>query len=541
MFNFIKKKTAFVKLNSVNTKTKKSETFNKAESDQNSKQVNKSKKNKDQLPTSITEVKNRLNREFANCSDFVLREIILGSLEIKIIIACIDGFFDKAILSENIIEPIVNYDQELKESTVLQQLKNKILGISELKELTLFSEAFKGILSGDVVVFIDGEAKSFQLGLKAPEKRAVSEPDTETSLKGSREGFSENLRTNTILLRRRIKNTKFKIESVQLGRKTNTDIAICYIEGIVAPEVIEEVKNRIDRINTDSILATGYIEQFIQDGRYPLFPVVGNSEKPDKVAAKLLEGRVAILADGTPTVLTVPFLMIESFQAQEDYFGEVYFSSMMRLLRVFCFFISVYLPGLYVAVTAFHQTVIPFKLMLTMASTREGIPFSAFIEALIMVITFEILREAGLRMPRAIGQAVSIVGAIVLGDAAVSAGIASAPLVIIAALAGICSFIVPPLMKSGAFMRLIILIFANFLGLMGIGFITFMVTIYLCNKKSFSVPYLAPFAPLQPESLKDTLIVVPIWKMFTRPGAISRGRDKYRTTGKSKPGGGRNG
>jgi spore germination protein KA len=457
----------------------------------------------------------------------------LGSLNTRIIVACIDGFLDKALLAENIIEPIVQFSGNINELPLFPLIKEKILCTSDINDLNCFKDSVAVILTGDAVLYIDGEERAIKIGVKSPEKRPVGEPDTEISIKGSREGFSENLRTNTILLRRRIKNSKFKIESFKLGEKTNTDIAVGYIEGIAAPEIIEEVKNRIGRIKIDGILATGYIEQFIQDGRFPFFPMVGNSEKPDKVAAKLLEGHIAILADGTPTVLTVPFLMIESFQSQEDYFGEYYFGTFMRLLRVFCFFISVYLPGLYVAVTAFHQTIIPFKLMLTMAATREGIPFSAFIEALIMILTFEILREAGLRMPRAIGQAVSIVGAIVLGDAAVSAGIASAPLVIVAALAGICSFVVPPLMKSGAVMRLIILVAANIMGLMGIGFVTIMVTIYLCNKKSFSVPYLAPFSPLQIGSLKDTLIIVPIWKMFTRPRALSRGQDLHRTTGKS--------
>lgn len=493
-----------------------------------------------QIPKSIDRVRGLLNQEFSLCSDFTLREVLLGKHNTRIIIASLEGFFNKAILSENVIEPIINYSGDKNYSSVFTLLKENVLSVSDLKDLYSFKTCVDGILTGDVVLFIDGEDKAFKIGLKAPEKRSVGEPDTEISIKGSREGFSESLRTNIILIRRRIKNSKFKVENLVLGEQTNTDIAICYIQGIVAPEVVEEVKKRINKIDTDAILATGYIEQFIQDGKMPFFPMVGNSEKPDKVTAKLLEGRVAILADGTPTVLTVPFLMIESFQAQEDYFGEFYFASFMRLLRLMSFFISVYLPGLYVAVISFHQTIIPFKLMLTMAATREGIPFSAFIEALIMVITFEILREAGLRMPRAIGQAVSIVGAIVLGDAAVSAGIASAPLVIIAALAGICSFIVPPLMKVGAILRIVFLIAANVLGLLGIGFVTFMFTIYLCGKRSFFVPILSPFAPFRGESLKDSFIVAPIWSMFNRPRSLTKDQNRKRTTGKPfSPRGGR--
>lgn len=505
------------------------------ENSSNTVDINNSRK----LPASIDKVKEMLKLEFSLCSDFIIREVCLGNLKIKILIAVIDGFYDKNILSENIIEPILQYCGDGNKNSPVTLLKEHVLCSSDIKELQTAEEAISGILSGDAVVFVDGEASALKIGLRAPEKRAVGEADTEVTLKGSREGFSESLRTNTILLRKRIKNTKFKVETTVLGEKTHTDVSICYIQGIASNQVINEVKKRIKKIKIDGILATGYIEQFIQDSKFPLFPIVGNSEKPDKVAAKILEGRVAILADGTPTVLTVPYLMIEAIQAQEDYFGEFFFASFMRILRVISLFISIYLPATYVALTTFHQTIIPYKMMLTMAASREGIPFSAFIEALFMLITFEILREAGQRMPRAIGQAVSIVGAIVLGDAAVSASIASAPLVIIIALAGICSFIVPPLMKTGAILRILMLISASIMGLMGIGFLTFLLVIFLCNKKSFGSPYLAPVSPFTAQDMKDSLIVLPIWAMFTRPKNLAAGQDIKRTKGRQNKAGGK--
>lgn len=500
----------------------------------NDKPSDKDKKNPEKLPASIDQVKQMLNLEFSLCSDFTIREILIGQLDTKVLIAMIDGFYDKKILSENIIEPIMKYSGEGNKHSITNLLKEQIICSGELKEIMTLKDSISGILSGDVIIFIDGQESALKIGLRAPEKRAVSEADTEVTLKGSREGFSESLRTNIILLRRRIKNTKFKVETIVLGEKTNTDVSICYIQGIASNHVIDEVRRRINKIKIDGVLATGYIEQFIQDSRFPLFPIIGNSEKPDKVAAKILEGRVAILSDGTPTVLTVPYFLIESIQAQEDYFGEFFFASFMRILRLIAVMISIYLPAIYVALTNFHQTIIPYKMMLTMAASREGIPFSAFIEALFMLLTFEILREAGQRMPRAIGQAVSIVGAIVLGDAAVSASIASAPLVIIIALAGICSFIVPPLMKTGAILRVLMLMFSGLLGLMGIGFLTFLLVIFLCKKKSFGAPYLSPISPFNAQDLKDSLIVVPVWAMFTRPKSLAAGQDIRRTTGKNQ-------
>ncbi|MCX8132245.1 MAG: spore germination protein [Clostridia bacterium] len=484
------------------------------------------------IPMSIDAVKAELKQTFALCSDFVMREIVFGKSKTRIIITFIDGFVDKQILDQSVMSPVLGFNGDIGKS-VLNTLKEEVIANCALSELNTFSDAVDNICIGEAVVFIDGGSKAFKIGVKSPEKRAVEQPDTEVSIKGPREGFTENLRTNTILLRRKIKNADFKIESMKIGKVTKTEVAICYIGGIAKEEIVNEVKNRISKIERDSLIGSGYIEQHIEDGMAPFFPMVGNSEKPDKVTGKLLEGRVAVIVDGTPTVLTVPFLFIETIQTSEDYFGEYYFTSFIRILRLAALFVSTYLPALYVALTAFHHTVIPFKLILTMAASREGIPFSSFTEAILMTITFEILREAGVRMPRAIGQAVSIVGAIVLGDAAISAGIASAPIVIVVSLTGICSFINPPLMKPVVVLRIMLLIASNFLGLFGIGILSIGVLIYLCKKRSFGIPYLTPFSPLHTDDLKDALIVVPVWAMITRPKALSQSGNLIRSKGKA--------
>ncbi len=373
------------------------------------------------------------------------------------------------------------------------------------------------VLSGNAIIFVDGEGYALKAGVRSSVGRKVEEPNTETTLRGSREGFVENLQTNMILLRKRLKTSNLKFEPMTLGLQTKTEIRICYLKGVANESIIEEVKSRLKKIDTDQILDSGDLEHFIQDSSIPLFPLVGNSEKPEKVAAKLLEGRVPIICDGTPVVLTVPYLLVESLQTADDYYATPVYASMMRLLRLTAILISTLLPGFYVALISFHQAVIPFKLIMTMAASREGIPFSAFFEALILGATFEFLREAGIRLPKPIGPTIGIVGAIVLGEAAVRAGIASAPLVIITSITAICGLIVAPLIQALTVIRLIIIAAANFMGLLGIAEIGTAILIYLASLRTFGVPYLTPFSPLHIKDLHDSTLLAPAWAMVLRP------------------------
>lgn len=487
----------------------------------------------EKIPKEIEKVKKILYERFDCCSDFAVREVECSNNNIKILICYIDGYVDKNILSESVVEAIQKSEIKTNTLSIVDFLAKRVISSNDLVYVETIQQSMDGILSGDAVIFIDGADQALKVGVGAPAKRSVEEPASEVSVRGPREGFTESLKTNCILLRKKIKTSQLKMEMLKVGEQTGTDIAICYIQGIAQEEIIDEVRQRVNAIKIDGVFAAGYIEQFIQDGKLSLFPVVGNSEKPDKVAAKLLEGRVGIVIDGTPTVMTVPYLFIESLQTTDDYYGEPYFSTFTRLLRVMALFTSIYMPSIYVALSIFHQRVVPQKLMITMAAAREGIPFSAFVEAMVMIIIFEVLREAGIRMPKAIGQAVSIVGAIVLGDAAVSAGIASAPLIIVVAFAGICSFINPPMMKIGSLLRIVFLIVTNLLGILGLTSLTTIIGIYLCNKKSFGVPYLTPFSPLNLEDLKDTIISVPVWAMFRRPKSIANPKNIIRTTGRS--------
>jgi len=479
------------------------------------------------IPTSINDIENRLRTEFDRCEDIVLRKFkIGGDSSYHTLVVYFDGLVDKEILTSTVINPLMIQAREiirdipLNRRSAYEIIKESLLSNCEVESSKDYRFVIERMLTGDSILFVEGLDEAFVTCSRGWEARGVEEPDTEATVRGSREGFTECIRNNTAMIRRRIRNPKLKMEPFILGRQTNTKIIISYIEGIAHQEVVEEVRARIKRIDNDAILESGQLEELINDAPLSLFPTVGNSEKPDKVAAKMLEGRVAILCDGTPFVLTVPYLFVEAFQASEDYYSSSYSSSMIRVFRFIAFLFSIFLPAGYVALITFHRDVIPFELLVTVAAAREGLPFSSFTEAFIMGLIFELLREAGVRMPRPIGQAVSIVGALVLGEATIRAGIAGAPMIIVTAMTAICSFIVPPLNGFMPIVRLTALVCANILGFMGIVIFGAFGVVHLCSLRTFGVPYLFPFAPLHGDDLKDSLVRVPIWAMLTRPALL---------------------
>ncbi|MBM7615804.1 spore germination protein [Alkaliphilus hydrothermalis] len=480
------------------------------------------------IPTSITKLLEKLEEAFSLCSDFVLREVELaGDVPLKIHIAYINGLVNKQIINEEILKPIMlnttlEYnDRKVRKQDIISLLSKNLITNSSVEEVEDFNQSLHHILCGYTLIYIDGQSRALKIETQEWETRNVIEPNTESVIRGPREGFVESIGTNIVLLRRKIKNSKLKFESFNLGERTNTNVSICYIEGIAPVEVIKTVKRRLSKIKIDAILESGYIEQFIEDAPLSLFATVGNSEKPDKVAAKILEGRVAILCDGTPFVLTVPNLFIESLQSSEDYYTRSFFGSFNRILRLLAFLTTIFLPAIYVATILHHLTVIPFDLLISVSAAREGVPFSPLIEGLFMVIVFEFLRESGVRMPRPVGQTASIVGALVIGEAAVTAGIVSPIMVIVIALTGICSFIIPSLGDVLPMLRIFFLLGAHQLGYLGILIVLFVLMIHLSSIRSFGVPYLSVLAPTDIKDLKDSIIRTPLWMMITRPEAFN--------------------
>ncbi|WP_303969658.1 spore germination protein [Sporosarcina ureae] len=460
-------------------------------------------------------------------TDIVIREIRIGKGgSVKAGIFYTDGLSDTPSLQNFVMESLMldikGTPLEKKvtpEQNLLTVLKDFAMTVGEIKDLTNFDDLFTFLLSGDAILLIDGYSEGLVIGNKHWVERGVTEPTSQTVVRGPREGFSENLRINTALIRRKLKDPSLWMESKVIGTRTKTNVAIMYIHGVANDKIVEEVRLRLDRIDIDGILESGNIEGLIEDSTYSPFPTVFNTERPDTVAAALLEGRIAILVDGTPFVLLVPALFVQFFQSPEDYYVHTGIGSLIRLLRFFAYLIALLAPALFIAVTTFHQTMLPPALLISLTAQREGVPFPAFIEAVIMEITFEILREAGVRMPRSIGSAMSIVGAFVIGTAAVEAGIISAAMVIVVSITAISSFVSPTynLAIAARILRFGFMALAASFGLYGIAIGLVALILHLCSLRSFGIPYMSPLAPFNVSDQKDTLIVAPVWKMFTRP------------------------
>lgn len=480
-----------------------------------------------QLKDNITRVK----RELGNSSDLVIRQFQAGeSGQLELAFLYVDGLIDKDYVQNHLIKSMMldirssQLAPEIMKKDPIELFKSHSLMGGDMKEITSFRDLLHYLLSGDTIILINSSARGFVVGTRGWEMRSIDEPNSQTVVRGPREGFTETLRVNTSLIRRRIKDPSLRLDSKQIGKKTKTDICVVYMKGVASDSIVKEVHKRLDKINIDAILESNYIEELIQDETYTPFPTVYHSERPDAVAAGLLEGRVAIIVDGTPFVLLVPALFIQFFQSSEDYYQRSDIASLIRLLRYMAFFLALLVPSAYIAVTTFHQEMLPTTLLVSLAAQREGVPFPAFFEALLMEITFEILREAGIRMPRAVGSAISIVGALVLGQAAVEAGIVSSAMVIVVSLTAISNFVAPAYNMAMAvrMLRFGFMLLAASFGLFGIILGIIMMIVHLSSLRSFGIPYMSPVAPFIPSDQKDTMLRLPFWRMSTRPRLLNQ-------------------
>ncbi|SHG43330.1 spore germination protein KA [Thermosyntropha lipolytica DSM 11003] len=478
------------------------------------------------ISSDIEENISGLKKILFNCSDAVFREFTFGSRGHKGLVLYFDGLTDRREIEENIIKPLileigmVNIDPGLEDQGHLfLKIKNSIVAVAEVKELSTLGEIVHHISSGDTILIIDGYDRALSAGTRSWQTRSIQTPDNEVVIFGPKEGFSETLRFNTALLRRRIKSSNFKIEAFILGRVTKTDVVLCYVEGIAPPGLVEEVKARLKRIDVDGILDSAMLEEFIVDHKNTIFSQVEHTEKPDRVAAHLLEGRVGIMVDGSPMAIIMPISFPQFWLSPEDYYNNYIPASLFRMLRFVAFWISLLLPSLYVAVITFHHEMIPTALYLTIAATRQGVPFPAFIEAILLEITFELLREAGLRLPRAVGPAVSIVGALIIGDAAVRAGLVSTPMVVIVAATGIASFVTPAY-NAGIINRIArfgFLAASSVLGFLGIMIVLILMLTRMASLSSLGLPYLSPLAPANLEQMTDVVVRRPWFSNLHRP------------------------
>ncbi|MGI6686499.1 MAG: spore germination protein [Bacillota bacterium] len=462
---------------------------------------------------------------FNKCSDVVFRNFeITTPKSIRVLMIYLDGMSSFIIGELTVRQLMVRYlnDKAAIQEPPIKHAKDHVISIPEVKPESQMAKLVDFVLSGDIILIIDGEPEGLVISSRGWQSRSVTEPQAEPLVRGPRDGFTETIRTNTSLIRRRIKSSRLKMESLEVGSITKTSVIIAYIEGIANEKVVEEAKNRIKRIETDSVLESGYLEQFIEDDPWSIFPQVDVTERPDKVCGNLLEGRIAILVDNTPFVLLIPVLFLQFLQTPEDYYMRPYQASALRILRLATLNIALLLPSFYIAITTFHQEMLPTPLLVSIAQAREGVPFPALVEALLMELAFEILREAGLRLPRPMGQAVSIIGGLVVGQAAVSAGLVSPAMLIVVALTAMASFSLPTAHATEAIriLRFPIMFLAATLGLFGVMAVLLVILIHLCSLRSFGAPYLSPIAPLSVRDLKDVPMRAPWWAMFTRPRVI---------------------
>lgn len=454
--------------------------------------------------------------QFTSCADFITRELNSGGLRCQILY--IDNMVDKITLTESVLNPLMRSVMPQNIQPVTDKVKwlhDNVLASPDQKEVHTYEECMQLLMSGFVVILFEGYDKAVSVGLQSFPYRSVAEPNIETVLRGSREGFVEPLHLNLSIVRRRCKNSNMKFETFTLGNESKTDVCLLYIGGVVQESVLNEVRKRLFSINMDMVLASGYLQTYFQDHPFSIFSTVGTTERPDTLCGKLNEGRVGIIVDGTPLALYTPFLFVENFQNMDDYAVGTYYASFTRILKFLSFFISSLLPGLYVAIGSFHPTLLPSPLLRTLAQAEETTPFTLFIEALVMQIIYELLRESGLRVPKQFGFAINIVGAMIIGQAAVQANLIGAPMVIIIALTAITSLVIPSLYEAGVVMRFLFIFLAAMSGLYGVTLGIAFIGYHICSIKTYEIPFSAPVLPFELFPMRDVLFRFP-WKILSR-------------------------
>lgn len=449
------------------------------------------------------------------CSDDVIFfEFTAGSK--NALAVYVDSITDKETLGLQVIFP-------LKNANVSQSVKKlaKTITCANVKTVTEIKEAANEVLNGSTVILIDGKAGGFAADVKKFDVRAIAEPPTELAIRGPRNGFIESIKTNLSLVRRYLKTTALKIETTEIGKYSSTTVAIMSIDGITDPSLVKKIKNKLENVKIDGIPDSSYVSKILYERKNSLFKQVGSTERPDVLIERMLEGRIGILVDGSPFALTLPYLLIEDFQTAEDYYISHYRANLVRALRVLAIFLSVFLPGLFVSAQLFHLQLIPLNFLLTIVNSIKGIPLSPSLEMFFLLLIFEILNETSIRMPKYVGMALAVVGALVLGETAVNAGLVSTPAVLIMAMSGISIYTVPELTETTSILRFIVLLIAGSIGGYGIVLTEAFLTCYLCATENYGVPYVAPYSPLILNDLQDGIYMSDVTSMPLRPQALN--------------------
>lgn len=462
-------------------------------------------------------------------SDLKVRILHIGEANIKSAIIYIEGIVDTIATEQNVLNNI-EMERDLPQSSVdlFEFIYHKIIAVNGVEKESNFNKIINSLLSGKTIIFIEGIDRSLVINTIGGNYRQIEEPASETLIRGPRTGFVENIQTNLALIRRGIRDPNLRFKTYQVGKRSKNSIVVAYIDGIVHPPLIQELDRRLKTIDIDIVPESGYVEQWIEDSFLSPFPQILNSERPDKVCTAIMQGKFTILIDGTPFALIGPAVFANILESPEDYYERWTIGSLIRLLRYFGAFISIFLPGLYIALVSFHPGMLPSELTFSIAGSREGVPFPPVAEAFLMVLTFELLQEAGARLPQTIGQTIGIVGGLVIGEASVQAGIVSPIMVIVIALTAIATFAIPAYSVAIGFriVRFGFMFAAGAFGLYGLVLAYIMINIHFVNLKSFGVPYSVPFAPFFKKDWNDVIIRLPLITFNKRPGYLQTQDDQ---------------
>ena len=476
------------------------------------------------------------------CNDVIIREfsLLAQNIEYKAFVMYIDGMVDSPVINEFILSPLMMRNRanifddkqkkfvsekkidnvtlknfkKSKEKNLVDFIYNSLIPQNSVDKVTDFSDVYSAINMGNCMLFVDSLDTAFNLDVKGFKQRNIDSPSNEVVVRGSQEAFVENIRTNTSMIRRLVNNENLVIETLTVGQITKTQVSIGYIKSLANEDLVAEVRYRINNLSVDYLISSGQLEQLIQDSPESLFPQMVATERPDKVSNFLLEGRVIIIVNGSPYVLVAPGVFVDFITSPEDLNLKYQFSNMQKLIRLLAIFLSLLLPGMYIAITNYHQELIPTELLFTIAAARESVPFPTFVEILLMEISFELIREAGLRVPTPLGSTIGIVGALILGEAAVSASLVSPVLIIIIAITGICSFSIPDFSLNFTFRiyRFIYIILGYVAGFLGISVVLFIQLVIMCKLKSFGSPYITPYILNKNKRSISSYFIPPIWK-----------------------------
>lgn len=473
----------------------------------------------------------RIRTELGNSPDIIFRQLKLGGAsEANCAIVYLNGLSDPEMINHDVMESLLQLSKEFLQkerspADFLDMVMKDGLAMGESRMSADWNEAMLAILSGDTVILFEGADHIIIAGTQGGQWRSVTEPTSQLVVRGPKDSFVESIATNISLIRRRLKSSQLWLETMKIGSVTHTHVAIMYVKGKADPGIVREIKDRLNRIEIEGILESAYIEEFIQDKTITPFPTIYNTERPDDATSKLLEGRIVVLVDGTPFVLVLPTVFAHFFQSPEDYAQRFDIAIVMRLVRYISFIILILGPSVYIALTTFHYEMVPTQLLISLVAQREGVPFPAFIEAMLMEVVFEILREAGVRMPRAIGQTVSVVGALILGQAVVEAGLITPAMVIVVALTGIASFTLPAynLSIAGRLIRFGFMVLSGMFGFYGLTLGVIVLIAHMNSLRSFGVPFMSPISPFRLRNQKDAIIRLPFQPLQTQAAESSTG------------------